>query len=215
MIHNVLSSSEIADILNNHTVITNKAKLSSQPKVDFSIELPIEIKAKLESGFGINLQQMTSIPMRWIKGDTPQHIDRGVTDFNNTYLMYLTDNIGNLIIDAQSYPINAGDAHIFNEGLSHSTINTGDSERLIIGPMSENGFHVGDPYSILYFETEAHAIQSATDGPYTSEGSTNIIYANTLEELYTVLPVNSIYEWYIATNTGGTDPTPNGGWVMN
>jgi len=45
-----------------------------QQKVDFSIELPLEIKAKLESGFDIHLQQITSIPMRWIKGDTPPHI---------------------------------------------------------------------------------------------------------------------------------------------
>jgi hypothetical protein len=210
MIHNLLSSNEIADILNNNTVITNKAKLSSQPKVDFFIELPLEIKAKLENGFGINLQQITSIPMRWIKGDTPQHIDKGTNDFNNTYLMYLTDSIGNLIIDAQSYPINAGDAYIFNEGLAHSTINTGNNERLMIGPMSELGFHVGAAYSILYFETEAHANQSAVDGPYTEEGSANIIYANTYEELYTILPVNGISSWYIATNTDGIEPSPNG-----
>lgn len=210
MIHNLLSSNEIADILNNNTVITNKAKLSSQPKVDFFIELPLEIKAKLENGFGINLQQMTSIPMRWIKGDTPQHIDKGTNDFNNTYLMYLTDSVGNLIIDGQSYPINSGDAYIFNEGLPHSTINTGDNERLMIGPMSELGFHVGAAYSILYFATEAHANQSAVDGPYTEEGSANIIYANTYEELYTILPVNGISSWYIATNTDGIEPSPNG-----
>lgn len=212
MIHNLLSSNEIADILNNDTVITNKAKLSLQPKVDFFIELPVEIKAKLESGFGINLQQMTSIPMRWIKGDTPEHVDKGTNDFNNTYLMYLTDSIGNLIIDGQSYPINAGDAYIFNEGLAHSTINTGDSERLMIGPMSENGFHVGAAYTILYFENEAHAIQSAADGPYTFEGSQNIIYSNSYEELYTIMPVNGFLAWFIATNTdGGIGPSPNGG----
>jgi hypothetical protein len=211
MIHNLLSSSEIADILNNHTIITNKAKLSSQPKVDFFIELSVEIKAKLESGFGIPLQQMTSIPMRWIKGDTPPHIDRGANDFDNTYLMYLTDSAGNLIIDGQSYPIHAGDAYVFNEGLPHSTNNTGDNERLMIGPMSEAGFHVGASYTILYFETEAHAIQSSIDGPYTEEGSQNIIYANSYEELYTITTNNGISSWFIATNTGGTDPSPNGG----
>jgi hypothetical protein len=205
MIHNLLSPNEIADILNNHLVITNKAKLSSQSKVDFFIELPIEIKAKLESGFGI---PMTSIPMRWIKGDTPEHVDKGVNDFNNTYLMYLTDSTGNLIIDGQSYPIHAGDAHIFNEGLAHSTINTGDNERLMIGPMSEAGFHVGAVYTIIYYESEADAIQSATYGPYTEEGALYILEGN---ELYTILPINSIYAWYIATNTGGTDPSPNGG----
>jgi hypothetical protein len=167
----------------------------------------------LESGFGIPLQQMTSIPMRWIKGDTPSHIDRGANDFNNTYLMYLTDSIGNLIIDTQSYPINAGDAYIFNEGLSHSTINTGDNERLMIGPMSENGFHVGAIYSI-YFETEAHAIQSAAsipEGGYYPDTTNAIVDPNNPSASYTVLPINDIFGWYIATNTGGTEPSPNGG----
>jgi len=152
---------------------------------------------------------MTSIPMRWIKGDTPPHIDKGTDDFNNTYLMYLTDSAGNLIIDGQSYPINAGDAHIFNEGLSHSTINTGDSERLMIGPMSENGFHVGIAYYIIYFDNETDAIQSAAsipDGGYYPD-TTNAIYANTYEEWYTIQTVTDISTWYIATNTGGTDPT--------
>ena len=157
MIHNLLSSNEIADILNNPIVQTNKDKLSTQPKADFSIELPDAIKTKLETGFGINLAQFASIPMRWIKGDTPPHIDRGENNFNNTYLLYLTDSIGNLIIDGQSYPISAGDAHIFNEGLAHSTINTGDSERLMIGPMSETGFHVGGAPFMLYFDNETDA----------------------------------------------------------
>ena len=212
MIHNLLSSNEIADILNNHTVITNKAKLLSQQKVDFFIELPLEIKAKLESGFGINLQQITSIPMRWIKGDTPQHIDKGMNDFNNTCLMYLTDSIGNLIIDGQSYPINAGDAYIFNEGLAHSTINTGDNERLMIGPMSELGFHVGVFQSILYFETEIDANNSAAAVDLVGyPDSTNVIYSNSYAEFYTIMTYNGISSWFIATNTDGTSPSSNGG----
>ena len=48
MIHNLLSSNEIADILNNPIVQTNKDKLSTQSKADFSIELPDAIKTKLE-----------------------------------------------------------------------------------------------------------------------------------------------------------------------
>jgi hypothetical protein len=209
MIHNVLSSNEIADILNNHLVITNKGKLSLQQKVDFFIEVPIEIKAKLESGFGINLQQIASIPMRWIKGDTPQHIDKGVNDFNNTYLMYLTDSTGSLIIDGQSYPINAGDAHIFNEGLAHSTINTGDKERLMIGPMSDTGFHVGIAYYIIYFNNETDANESAASADESGYPTllSNAIYSNTYEELYTITTVGEISSWIIATNTGGTSPS--------
>ena len=158
MIHNLLSPNEISDMLNNPIVESNKEKLSTLQKVDFSIQLSDTIKNKLETGFNINLTDITSIPMRWIKGDTPQHADKGADRFSNTYLMYLTDSIGNLIIDGQSYPIVAGDAHIFSEGLEHSTINTGTDERLMIGPMSETGFHVGAAVYIIYYNNETDAI---------------------------------------------------------
>ena len=99
MIRNLLSSNEIAEILNDPTVQSYKEKVQALLKVDFSIQVSDEIKNKLESGFGINLTEITSIPMRWIKGDTPQHADRGENHFSNTYLLYLTDSVGNLIID--------------------------------------------------------------------------------------------------------------------
>jgi hypothetical protein len=36
----------------------------------------------------------------------------------------------------------AGEAHVFNEGLEHYTVGTGNIPRLIIGPMSETGFEI-------------------------------------------------------------------------
>ena len=216
MIHNLLSSNEIADILNNPIVQTNKDKLSTQPKADFSIELPDAIKTKLETGFGINLAQFASIPMRWIKGDTPPHMDTGENNFNNTYLLYLTDSIGNLIIDGQSYSIVAGDAHIFNEGVAHSTINTGDSERLMIGPMSETGFRVGISYSIIYFNNETDAIRASEIDEYGNPDTTSAIGSNDYDDYlagnsYRIKTVNDISSWNIAANTGGEVPSPNGG----
>ncbi len=199
MIHNLLSSEEIADILNNPIIEINREKLATLDKVDFSIELSDTIKNKLETGLEIDLSQITSIPMRWIKGDTAAHIDRGEAAFQNTYLVYLTDSIGNLIIDGTSYPITAGDAHIFNEGLQHSTINTGDSERLLIGPMSETGFRVGGPSYIIYYnnETDATVMENYIDYNYDD---------------YVIKTVNDISSWMILTNMYGTeDPTPNGG----
>ena len=197
MIHNLLSPNEIADILNNPIVKSNKEKLLTQQKVDFSVQLSDTIKNKLETGLNINLTQITSIPMRWIKGDTSPHKDRGENLFSNTYLMYLTDSIGNLIIDGQSYPIAAGDAHIFNEGIEHSTINTGTSERLIIGPMSETGFHVGAAPGIIYFNNETDA--------------SNFINAIGYSYDYTITTIDGISSWNIVTNEYGTNPTPNGG----
>jgi len=197
MIQNLLSTNEINTILNNSIVQSNKEKLSNLKQVDFDIELTDTIKNKLETGFNINLTHITSIPMRWFKGDIPSHSDKGENNFSNTYLLYLTDSVGNLIIDGQSYPIKAGDAYIFNEGLEHSTINTGTSERLMIGPMSEAGFRVGLAIYIFYFNNE-------TDTNDTSSSIGN-------STGYTVQTVNDISSWNIKSNIYGTNPSPNGG----
>jgi len=213
MISHLLSSNEIVDILNNPIVKANKEKLSTLQKVDFSIRLSDIIKNKLETGLGVNLTHITSIPMRWIKGDTAPHIDKGEKHFNNTYLLYLTDSVGNLIIDGQSYPITAGDAHIFNEGVAHSTINTGNSERLMIGPMSESGFHVGIAFSIMYFSNVIDATQGAAEAITNGYPSlTNVIGYNDYTDPYTVMTVNGISSWNILTNVyDGINPSPNGG----
>jgi hypothetical protein len=198
MISNILSANEIVDIVNDPIVQENKEKLSALDKVDFSIILTDELKNKLETGFNINLSQQTTIPLRWIKGDTPAHIDRGEQEFHNTHLLYLTDSIGNLFIDGQTYEINAGDAYVFNEGVEHYTINTGNTERLLLGPMSETGFRVGGLSSyIVYFNNETDA--------------SNGMDAITSGYNYTIETVNNISSWMIYSNIYGTDPTPNGG----
>lgn len=149
-IQTILSPEEISEILTHGVVTTNKERLASQNVVKFSIALSASLKAKLEYSLSIDVSNVTHIPMRWIRGDTAPHIDRGESSFTNTYLIYLTDSEGNLVIDGTSYSITAGDAHIFHEGLEHSTINTGNTERLMIGPMSESGFPVGSP-TIYYY----------------------------------------------------------------
>jgi hypothetical protein len=202
MIQNILSPNEIFDLVNNPIVKNEKENLSdTQREVRFSISLPDEIKTKIESSLSIDLSQTATIPMRWIKGDTLPHIDRGERHFNNTYLIYLTDSIGELIIDGQTHSITAGEAHIFSEGLEHYTINTGNSERLMIGPMSESGFRVGANLGISYFDNETDASNqiNAFIGDYIN---------------YTIQTVNGISAWVILNNlygTDGTTPTPNGG----
>ena len=199
MISTILSSTEINELLNNPIVQKEKEYLSDTNKeVKFEISLPDIIKAKIENSLSIDLSQVITLPMRWVKGDTLPHIDKGERDFNNTYLIYLTDSIGNLIIDGQTYSITAGDAYMFNEGLEHYTINTENSERLMIGPMSESGFRVGASPSILYFENESDANDQINPiGEY---------YFN-----YTIQTVNDISSWIILKNLYGTTPTPNGG----
>jgi hypothetical protein len=199
---NVLSHDEITEILSYPIVQTNRDSLSdAQNVVKFTLSLPDSIKTKLENSLSINLSQTATTPMRWIRGDTLPHIDRGEEHFDNTYLVYLTDSVGDLIIDGQAYPITAGTAYVFNEGLEHSTINTGNSDRLMIGPMSESGFGVGGAAgTILYYLTE---LEAANDVNY----NTNNISSSD----NTIQTVNGISSWVIYTNLSGTDPSPNGG----
>jgi len=130
---NILS--EIADIINHPLVQMNKEKLSTMNKIDFSIQSD-KLQKTIKTKMGIDL---STIPMRWFKGDTPH---KDVSPFMKTHLIYVTDSIGNLIMDGQlyHYPIHAGDVRVFHEGIEYS-MNTGDTERLMIGPMSE---HVDD-----------------------------------------------------------------------
>ena len=191
-IHNILSAVEIAEIIGNPIVQTHKEKVSTLSKVDFSIPLSENIKSKLESAFGINLSQVPSLPMRWIKGDTPLHKDRGAGKFDNTYLVYLTDSVGSLFVDGQSYSITAGDAHSFQEGVEHYTTDTGTRERLLIGPMSEAGVHVGIT-GISFIAIPALTEADSAKGFFYYEN--NVIppnpYSITIFDLPPPIPVNT------------------------
>jgi hypothetical protein len=138
---NIFSSSEIDEILNHPIVQEYKAMVSdAQKMVKFDFPLSDDMRAKLETQLSIHVE--STVPMRWIQGDTPAHIDRADEQFSKTHLIYLTNSIGTFIVDGHSYPIVAGDAHVFNEGLEHYTVGTGNIPRLIIGPMSETGFEI-------------------------------------------------------------------------
>jgi len=202
MMHNILSSSEISDILNHPIVKSNKARLSNAQKVvRFSFPLSDEMRNKLSNRLSVSLSQ--TVPMRWVQGDTQPHIDKGEKQFSKTHLIYLTNSVGNLIINGQTYPIVAGDAHIFNEGLEHGTVHTGNTPRLMIGPMSETGFGVGVSYSIIYYSNKTDA-QNQTN-------SIDSSFSNTLAT------VNGISKWNINNSVSSVfpfpipPPSPNGG----
>jgi hypothetical protein len=132
--------------------------------------------------------------MRWIKGDTAPHVDVGSSNFHNTYLVYLNTSLGNFIVDSQTYPIEANTGFVFNEGVSHETINTGTEPRLLLGPMSEHGFAVGIPPPIVYFPSQAAALS----------GSGNIGSSDTFEVgNVTTGDIGGITSWRIASNSLG------------
>lgn len=162
---NVLSQEDINYILNLPEVLDAKIKIDSKTEgsVYFSILLTPSIKTTISNYFNLDLSNIESIPMRWIKGDTKPHVDKGIDKFENTYLMYLTNSIGELILGQQSFPISQGHAYMFNEGLTHETIGTGSEPRLLLGPMSEKTFAVGAAPTTIYIRQNGINIEYSED----------------------------------------------------
>jgi hypothetical protein len=193
---NVLSNEELQYLNQLPEVVTAKATLDSRPsgKVYFSVAVTDSIRETLQTRFGLDLSAVSSIPMRWIKGDTAPHVDTGPSNFQNTYLVYLNDSPGELIVDSHSYPIEANTGFVFNEGLSHETRATSSAPRLLLGPMNEMAQPVGA--SVLFF--------------YPSQGDA-LAYTNEIANFggY-IIPspglVGGYSYWRIASNSTGSSP---------
>jgi len=126
------------DLLNN----------SRDGRTNTTISVSDTLKQKIDNAIGFTLPE--EIPISIFKGDTHEHVDcvvdeNGKTsnDFLNTYVLNLTPNVGQFKIGDNFYPLNEGSLYIFSENTIHSTINTGDTMRLSIGPFNENAQCVG------------------------------------------------------------------------
>jgi hypothetical protein len=152
VVKNVFETDDITNILNNDVVQQKRQLLKNTNKIRFSLEVNDIIKNKLTNAFNLpSMNNMSEIPMTWIKGNTPEHKDVSIDEsFKNTYLLYLTDSYGNFVINEDKYDMLSNTGYIFNEGLSHKTIDIeDDSERLLVGPINEYCTPVGiNPYVI-------------------------------------------------------------------
>jgi hypothetical protein len=194
---NVLSNEELQYLNQLPEVLAAKASLDNRPSgmVYFSVAVTDSIRSTLHSRFGLNLSAVSSIPMRWIKGDTAPHVDRSSSPFQTTYLLYLNDSPGELVVDSHSYPIEANTGFVFNEGLSHKTHATENTPRLLLGPMNEFAEPVGGPVT-FYYPSEADIVADTNEisrfGSYTIQ-SPGVVGGYT--------------HWRIsATNTTGPSP---------
>jgi hypothetical protein len=214
---NVLSNEDL-DYLNNHPEVLNaKSSLDSQLSgcIYFSVPITNSIRTTLESRFGLQLSLDSKIPMRWIKGDTAPHVDTGSSEFKNTYLMYLNDSPGELIVDSQSYPIQSNSGFVFNKGILHGSKYTENIPRLLLGPMNEFVEPVGRYSGIYYYSTQTAA--ETTDyeneigfgGGYVDELSSSFIPTYTIGNISTDYGYGSgnvsLYSsWRIASNSYGS-----------
>ena len=154
---NVFTAADIEYLNNLPEVLEAKAHLNNRTMVYFSITLTTSLRATLEERLNLDLSTVSSIPLRWIKGDTPSHIDHGASAFEHTYLVYVNNSEGSFVLGSESYPIQANTAFVFSEGLSHKTEGTGLEPRLLVGPMNELAEPVG-VNTLYYFPTLADAL---------------------------------------------------------
>jgi hypothetical protein len=218
------------------------AHLTSLPemksgKVQFSVPLRDDIKQTLSAAFGLDLSGRETIPCRYMKGDTAAHIDQSATDFENTYLVYLTDGEGEFVIGDGTYAIEANTAFRFSEGIRHEVKGSCGTGRLMIGPMSEHGMPVGAPPSgivadgatdVVYIKydnidglqyrinTGGYSILSSTPYTVTNTNPTSSSILQVIFETNIVIDGNTQYfvplSEYIqfgstALNVGGSVPT--------
>lgn len=105
-----------------------------------TVTLPESIQTALKKHWGLNLKRA---PLRWVRGDTLPHEDKGSYAFTDTYLVYLTDGNGKLTIGNETHTMKSGCGFKFSEGTTHSVTHTNGTSRLMLGPMSASGISVG------------------------------------------------------------------------
>jgi hypothetical protein len=191
---NVLTSEELEYLNQLPEVMAAKAKLDSYTtngRVYFTIPLTESLRTTLSERLGLDLSRVSTIPMRWIKGDTEPHVDVGASSFENTYLVYMNTSSGDFLIGTTSYPISENTGYVFHEGLSHYTQNTGSAPRLLLGPMNEFAQPVGASTN-FYYPSEADAL-----------ANTNLLaqYGN-----YEIFEVSGYTHWRIASSSTGSSP---------
>ena len=198
---NVFTQADIEYLNNLPEVLEAKARLNGRTMVYFSITLTESLRTALEERLNLDLSTVSSIPLRWIKGDTPSHIDAGASAFEHTYLVYVNDSEGSFVLGSESYPIQANTAFVFSEGISHKTEGTGLEPRLLVGPMNELAEPVG-VNTLYYFPT-------LTDALTTNYGSAFGYLGVNAPVAYEVGQTTSgttggYTRWLIASNSNGT-----------
>lgn len=175
-------------------VLAAKERLEVHGMVYFTIPMTDALRTTLHATFGLDLSAVHSIPMRWIKGDTAPHVDVTSQAFEYTHLLYLNDSPGELVVGEESYPIRSNTAFVFQEGISHETRHTGETPRLLLGPMSEQALPVGGS-AVSYYPSEADALA------YTNSFGYGVSYI-----VGDGGPFGGFTSWRLASNSFGSSP---------
>jgi len=204
----VFSSEEMAALTQRPEVLAARTRLGAHgaSTVQFTVPVTDPVRASLQTRLGLDLSTVSQLPMRWIQGDTPAHVDTGATAFDHTYLVYLNDCPGQFLLDADAYPIEANTAFVFREGLPHRTQGTEDVPRLLVGPMNEFASPVGGTH-ILYYNNYADAAAQTVN--YIAASNASFVLGTVSSG-----SIGSYTTWIVASTLPPTSPPigafPNG-----
>jgi hypothetical protein len=107
----------------------------------FNVNLGENITTKIKKAFSLEENiNINELPMMWLIGELEPHIDENIDDnsnsnknnFDNTYIIYLSDNEGSLIIKDKEYSMESGTGYIFGKEI-HGSKKTSMIPRLCIG----------------------------------------------------------------------------------
>ena len=135
-----LSREEVDSVLRDEDVQKAKEKCEGGEKgVRFFVErsrFP-ELFAKI----GRHVDLKDSVQMKWIRGNSKVHVDRGVEsgkvpDF--TFLVQM-HSCGKMVLGEKRVDIEEGMAVKFPGNVLHGTEGCGDECRLVVGPFNQDG----------------------------------------------------------------------------
>lgn len=208
----ILTNAQIDAIATHPSVLDAKERLTDSRTVSFTMDLPADVKASLHESLGLDLPD--HVPLRWIQGDTPSHVDSGARPFERTHLVYLTDSDGEFHLGDESHQIRRGDSFVFAKGTRHGTTHTNNIPRLLLGPMSEAADPVGGNV-VYYYPTQADALANTNQLGYLVETAPTLFIVGQTTSGTT----GGFTLWRIASNsTGSSDPLvlyPNGSGMTN
>jgi hypothetical protein len=147
----VFTSDEISVITSLDSVIDAEKNISypySPHSFCFTAELPDSIKETIKTKIGLDLFNVSDVPMTFLKGDFLEKIYKGESDFDNVYIIYLTNTTGDIHINMKRVEIRKGNACVFQSGSKCEIMGACcvpwylSLQYLMIGPMSESGFRV-------------------------------------------------------------------------
>lgn len=211
-INHLLTEQDRERILTDPAVISNRATLADDRRISsFDMDLPEDLRQKIFQALRLPSSTFSTIPMRWIIGDTPMHADRAWdhSDFTNTHLIYLTDSDGRLVIGDEEYPIRAGDGYIFSEGLIHGTKDA-SSARLLMGPFNESLIPVGYFGPVYNDGTNSYTPNLSYSGTILSIDGVNALGGSLVVPAGRVLTGWTYTTGYGNTSINGDDPAIDG-----